>query len=462
MPRGREVTPVRSLLLRIFVSFWSIIVITIIAAGALGYLYAERARASIENFEVSEAMIGASNALRQNGREGLTDWLKSLEGATSALIYVIDERGKDLLERRLPPAIEIAMRRFNTPRLRRPPPMREPGNLRPARPFTQLVGPDNDVYTLFVLPPQGAVGRWLSQRGGAGFIIIALLVSAIVSYLLARAISRPIRRFRESAVAVGAGNLDTRVSDRVGKRRDEIGLLAADFDRMTGELQRAWQRQTELARNVSHELRSPLARLRVALELARRKTGDLVELDKIDLETERLDELIGQILEYSRLDSDREEERVQVDMEELLQSVVEDVRYEFEKPDGESRIHVHVDESGIVNGYRGALRSGLENVLRNSVQHNRDGGAVTVRLVADGSQVVVTIDDEGGGVPEHELESIFEPFYRAKAASGETPGRGSGLGLAIASRAISLNGGSLAARNGAKGLSVEIRLPSSL
>ena len=451
----------RSLLLRIFVSFWSIIVITTVAAAAVGFFYAERARTSIQNFEVSEAMLEASDALQENGREGLTEWLQSLEGATSALIYVIDDRGNDLLGRRLPPGVELAMRRFGGPRFRRPPPEREPRNLRPARPFTQLVGPDNDVYTLFVLPPQGAVGRWLSQRGGAGFVIIALLVSAVVSYLLARAISRPIRRFRESAVAIGAGNLDTRVADRVGKRNDEIGLLAEDFDRMTAELQRAWQRQTELSRNVSHELRSPLARLRVALELARRKTGDLAELDRIDAETERLDELIGQILEYSRLDSGHEEERVPIEIEELLRSVVEDVRFEFEQPAG-TRIELKVDVPGEFAGYPGAIRSGLENVVRNAMQHSRDGGAVEVRLGADASQVVVTVDDEGGGVLQRDLDKIFEPFFRAHTSDEDPQARGSGLGLAIASRAIALNGGTLTASNSEKGLRVEIRLPSSL
>ena len=451
----------RSLLLRIFVSFWSIIVITIIAAGAVGYLYAERVRASVENFEISEAMFEARAALQKNGREGLTEWLTSLEGATSALIYVIDESGSDLLGRRLPSAAKALIRRFDGRRFRRPPPGRESGNLRPARPFTQLVGPDNDVYTLLVMPPQGAVGRWLSKRGGTGLVVIALLVSAVVSYLLARAISRPIRRFRESAVAIGAGKLDTRVSDRVGNRRDEIGLLAADFDRMTGELQRAWQRQTELARNVSHELRSPLARMRVALELARRKTGDHAELDRIDSETERLDELIGQILEYSRLDADPKEGRVRIDIVELLQSVVEDVRFEFERPDGRTRIGFRPDAAGVVNGYPNALRSGLENVLRNAVQHNRDEGEVNVRLSADASDFRVTVEDEGGGVPDRELGSIFEPFYRARSESGDTQGRGSGLGLAIASRAIALNGGSLTATNGEKGLCVTIRLPSS-
>ena len=448
----------RSLLLRIFVSFWAIIVITIVAAGAVGFLYAERVRTSIENFEVSEAMLEASAALQADGRDGLSEWLRSLPGATASLIYVLDQSGQDLLDRRLPAPVELAMRRFGRRDLRRPPPMREFGNLRPARPFTQLVGPDEHVYTLFVLPPQSLVGRWLSQRGGVGFVIIALLVSALVSYLLARAISRPIRRFRESAVAVGAGKLDTRVSDRVGNRRDEIGLLAKDFDRMTGELQRAWQRQTDLARNVSHELRSPLARLRVALELARRKTGELAELDRIDTETERLDELIGQILEFSRLDAGPAEDPGRIDVEELLRSVVEDVRYEH---GDEAGIDLQVDGSGSIDGHAGALRSAVENVLRNAVQHSGAGGAVSVKLDAGNAQVVIAIEDRGGGVAEHELGSIFEPFYRAKPARGGTSTSGSGLGLAIASRAVAVNSGTIDAHNTGNGLCIEIRLPSA-
>lgn len=448
---------VRSLTLRIFVSFWSIILVTIITAGALGYFYAERVRETIQSFEVSDAMLEASASLRENGREGLIEWLSSLPDVTASLVYVLDDRGQDLLGRRLPAPVSLAVRRFGGPRWR-PPANRGAGNLRPARPFTQLVGPDNDVYTLFVLPPQGAMGRWLAERGGVGLAIIALLVSATISYLLARAISQPIRRFRESANAIAGGNLDTRVADLVGSRHDEIGLLARDLDRMTVELQVAWSRQKELASNVSHELRSPLARLRVALELARRKTGDLAELDKIDVETERLDELIGQILEYSRLDSGPAEDRSRIDLEELLRSVVEDVRYEYGDDAG---IEFEPNTDGAVDGYPRALRSAVENVLRNAMQHNRKGGMVDVRLGAEGSQLVVTIEDQGGGVADHEHGSIFEPFYRSKARKTDGSVRGSGLGLAIASRAISLNDGTITARNAEDGLCVEIRLPSA-
>ncbi len=446
----------RSLLIRIFISFWSIIVITIVAAAALGYMYAERARATIQNFEVSDAMLEASTALREDGREGITEWLRSLPDVTASHVFVLDDRGEDLLGRRVPPPVEVAMRRFGGPQFQRPPPMRDFGNLRPARPFTQLVGPDDHVYTLFVLPPQGRVGRWLLERGVVVVVFLALLVSATVSYLLARAMSRPIRRFRESAVALADGDLDARVADHVGKRRDEIGLLAQDFDRMADELQQASLRQKELMRNVSHELRSPLARLRVALELARRKSGDdLAEFDKIDRETGRLDEMIGQILEFSRLDAEIREQQHLVELEELLQSIVEDVRYEF---GDDARITTETDPGVRVRAYPNALRSGLENVLRNAMQHNQTGGEVFVTLTASASNVLVTIDDQGGGVADADLERMFEPFYRA---TGDVSKPGSGLGLAIASRAIAMNGGTMTAANTGAGLRVEIRLPLS-
>lgn len=442
----------RSLLIRIFLSFWSIIVITIIAGVALGYFYAERVRTAMQNFEVSEAMLEASESLRKGGREGLTEWLQALPGTTAALVYILDDRGDDLLGRALPPPVALAMRRFGGHSPSPRPRSRDSGNLRPARPFTQLVGPDDHVYTLFVLPPQGAVGRWVAQRGGTGIAILALLISATVSFLLARTISRPIRRLRASADAIASGNLDTRVGDNVGQRRDEIGLLARDFDRMADELERAWSRQTELTRNVSHELRSPLARLRVALELARRKTGELTELDKIDAETERLDELIGQILEFSRLDLDSPEDRSLVELNELLQSVIDDVRYEY----AHTKIELLGDSGATVSAFPSALRSGIENVLRNAAQH---GDSIRVRLETDQASVEIRVEDDGGGVPEHELDDIFEPFYRARTGHDGQRSRGSGLGLAIASRAIALNNGTLSARNGESGLCVEIRLP---
>ncbi|MDH4047095.1 MAG: ATP-binding protein [Gammaproteobacteria bacterium] len=447
----------RSLLLRIFVAFWSIILITIAVAAAIGHSYAERTRIALQNFEVGDAVLEASAALQENGREGLTDWLRNLPGPAEKLFYVVDDKGKDLLGRRLPEIVRISLRRFGDRESRPKRAQRDQPNLRPARPFTQLIGPDEREYTVFVVPPHSVRAKWLADRGLGGLIVLALIVSAVASFILAQTLSRPIRQLRSSANAIAEGRLDTRVAEGVGKRRDELGLLAADFDRMADELQSAWQKQTELTRNVSHELRSPLARLRVALELARRKTGDLAELDRIDLETERLNELIGQILEYSRLDVDSAERLSNIDLGELLHSVVDDVRFEHGYPDSGVNIEFDSEDSCTINGFPGALRSCFENVLRNAVQHGRNGGDVRVRLGIESSQAIVAVEDQGGGVPEQELAKIFEPFYRLGSKQG--PARQSGLGLAIASRAATLNGGTIRASNHANGLRVEIRLP---
>ncbi len=449
----------RSLLIRIFLSFWLMIVVTIIVAAAMGSYYAERARAAIETFEVSEAMLDASASLQRDGRDGLTDWLGSLPGVTQSLIYVLDERGRDLLARRLPASVKIAVRRFGGARNQRRPARRDFGNLRPARPFTELVGPDGHVYTLFVLPPRGVVGRWLADRGRASLVVLALIVSAVVSYLLARTISTPIRRLRESATSIAGGDFSTRVTERIGKRRDEIGLLARDFDRMAGELQRASERQTELTRNVSHELRSPLARLRVALELARRQAGELPELEKIDRETERLDELIGQILEFSRFDAEVGEQRSRLDLGDVVASIVEDVRYEYASGEHAVEVELQIDDACTVDVYPIALNASVENILRNAAQHGRTGGKIEVKVFADGADASVSVGDDGGGVAENELARLFEPFYRASNRRDRETGKGSGLGLAIAARATALNGGLITATNQAHGLCVTIRIP---
>ncbi|MEJ2128829.1 MAG: ATP-binding protein [Woeseiaceae bacterium] len=441
----------RRLLVRIFLSFWLMIMITIAAAAGLGFIYAERARSAIERFEVSDAMLEASEALRVEGRDGLKQWLKSVDKVPRSLIYVIDVRGRDLLGRRLPAPVGIALRRFGDDRRRNP--GRDRGNIRPARPFTQLVGPDGSVYTIFVLPPQSGIAQWIADRSLSSLGVLALLASIAVSLFLARAIARPVARLRDSAAAFAQGNLDTRVPANVSKRRDEIGLLGREFDQMAAELQRAMERQTELTANVSHELRSPLARLRVALELARREAGDLAEFDKIDSETERLDSLVGQILEFSRLDSRSGEERSQVNVSDLLHEVVDDVRFEF--GDDVNVSLTTPDEEISARIYESALRGCVLNVLRNAAVHGNNGATVRLKLERGDGSAIITVHDDGGGVAEDELGNLFEPFYRSATSGVE----GTGLGLAIAARAAKKNGGSIAASNADGGLLVTIQLP---
>jgi two-component system OmpR family sensor kinase len=451
----------RSLLARIFFAFWLIIAITIGTAAIIGYSYSQMMREAFESFEAGDLMLEASTNLQSGGRKGLEDWLSKLPTSMQIEVFVIDGKGQELLGRRVPYSIEIAMRRFGSHRER---PVGTPPDsirLRPARPLTRLIGPDDRVYTFFVTPKRGRGGDWLNENTWAYFLILALLVSGGVSYLLARAISRPVSRFREAAVAIAAGNFDTRVTESVGARKDEIGHLARDFDRMADELQRAWHQKTELTRNVSHELRSPLARLRVALELARREAGDLPEFARIDKEAERLDELIGQILDYAKMEAGTGEEPAPIKLDDLLQLVVDDVEYECRSGGIEGvTVELSVEGSPRISGFAIALSSAIENVLRNAVHHSPANRPVSVTLGQTTTQALIEICDQGTGVDETELDSLFEPFFRSNAALNNGRKNGTGLGLAIAWRAVKKNGGTIIASNIANGgLRVTIELP---
>jgi two-component system OmpR family sensor kinase len=418
-------------------------------------------RLAFENYEVSDTVIAASNALESSGRPGLEAWLNDLPSGYPVTVFVLDRSGTDVLGRNVPRRIEQTIRRFSHREDLRREHNRERSNLRPARPLTQLIGPDDELYTLFAIPKHSAYGEWMREQSRILMLLLAVMVSAIVSYALARAISRPVHKLREATVSVADGHLNTRVSDSTTKRKDEIGLLAKDFNSMADTLQRAAEQQVELSRNISHELRSPLARLRVGLELARRKAGDLPEFLRIETEAERLDSLIGQILSYSRLETKDHDDPVAIDLAELVQEVVEDVRFEC-RSDGVQGVTVDftLGEEPLVRGYTGALRSALENVLRNAVHHSPNDGVVSVALSNDGERTKIIIEDEGTGVAAEDLAKLFEPFFRTRSAQAKPELHGTGLGLAIAKRAIEKHAGSIGASNAPNGgLRIEIMLP---
>jgi two-component system sensor histidine kinase CpxA len=450
----------RSLTLRFFLSFWLIIVVLTGLAAVAGYAYSERMREAFDNFEVSDMLLAASEVLEREGRDGLSTWLGELPTASPVHVFIVDGAGKDLLGRRVPPWAERLMRRFEGRRRSWRSAEREPPNLRAARPMTRLRGPDGSIYTLFVEPKRDPYREWIGGRAGPVFLLVAVLLSAAVSFLLARAIAGPVRTLRGATVAIAEGRLDTRIDPAVRRRRDEIGLLANDLDAMARKLAQASTQQRELTRNVSHELRSPLARLRVALELARRQAGDLGEFRRIDVEAERLDELIGQLLEYSRLEAGTGAEAERIELDELLGQIVDDTNFECRSA-GLDNISVDLsrNDAATITGRRLALASAFENVLRNAIHHSPPGTAVTVRSVRSGDQQIITVEDSGRGVAETDLDRLFEPFFRTadKMASGA---RGTGLGLAIAARAIEDSGGSIRAGNRqAGGLAIRIVLP---
>jgi signal transduction histidine kinase len=290
-------------------------------------------------------------------------------------------------------------------------------------------------------------------------VVFAMLISIAVCWSLARYVSKPVERLQSSARSLAAGNLEARVGEEFSRRHDELGVLARDFDRMAEHVRNLIASKEDLLRGMSHELRSPLARLRVALGLARRPGENLgKQLDRIELEAERLDTLIGQMLQLSQLRAAEPElSRDEVDLQTLLTEVVDDARLEVSATN--KKVDLAVADNVVVEGDLRLLRSAIENVLRNAVRFTAPGTAVIVRLVQDAASVRITIEDSGPGVPESELQLIFEPFYRV-AESRDRDSGGTGLGLAITSRIMALHGGKVTATNiPNSGLIVRMVLP---
>lgn len=292
-------------------------------------------------------------------------------------------------------------------------------------------------------------------------LIANILVTLLCSILLAWYFSKPIRSLRAAFDAAADGKLDTRLGPTMGKRRDELADLGRDFDRMASQLQVLMDSQRHLLHDVSHELRSPLARLQAAIGLARQSPEKLeATMDRIELESTRIDQLVGELLTLSRLEvgvmGSLQED---VDMDELLADIMADANFEAEVQERE--MDFRGDCNAVVRGRAELLCRAIENVVRNAIKHTPKDGAVTVRVEHDVQQRVLKLFvlDQGPGVPEADLDKIFEPFFRSHASSGTD---GHGLGLAIAQRVVHAHGGRIAASNRpGGGLCVQIDLPVS-
>jgi len=312
-----------------------------------------------------------------------------------------------------------------------------------------------------VLPAAVMMPRVGGLGSAASLIpLVAISISGLICYLLTRHITSPLFELRRGAEAIAAGNLTARVPETLRKRGDEIGQLGRDFDRMAERLESLVDGHKRLLGDVSHELRSPLSRLLVALGLMRRANTEEVPelLDRIALEARRLDNLIGQLLTLSRIDSGSHAAAVSsIDLAALVHEVVADA--DFEARAQSRRVAVTALEECTVSGSEELLRSAIENIVRNGVRHTPQETAVDVSIHRERNRAVIRVRDRGPGVPETMLSEIFLPFRRVQTIDG-TPNEGSGLGLAIAQRAVAANGGRIGARNGADGgLIVDIEFP---
>jgi two-component system sensor histidine kinase CpxA len=296
-------------------------------------------------------------------------------------------------------------------------------------------------------------------------LLVAIFVGGLTTFVLVMIFTRPVIRLRKAAREMAQGKLGTRVKEAkrgAVLKGDEFEALAHDFNHMAERLEWLVNAQKLLLRDVSHELRSPLARLSVALELSREDADATMSthLNRIQRETERLNQLIGQLLTLSSMEAVEDFHRFEkMALKELLAEMLPDAEYEAQQRD--ASVILHADCDCVVEGQRELVYRALENVIRNAIRYTEAGTEVEITLKRDaaGRMAHVEVSDRGPGIPEAELESIFRPFYRVDAARSAQTG-GFGVGLAIAERAVKLHNGQIRAENRAGGgTTIRISLP---
>jgi signal transduction histidine kinase len=447
---------------RIFLLFWLAMALIVGASIAITYANAAREYERQEFQRRPPVAIEASGALDRDGVRGLKQWLAAnFDSVPERDLFIVGPDGADLLGRRL---TEAALRRlefFNRDALagldqRRPdgPP---PQNFRAMRPAPQIVAADGTSYTILIVPRRPSVFGALSRPGiPLAVLAVALIVSALASGWLARHFSAPIRRLQEGARAVATESLDLRVSAGLDGRNDELAVLARDFDAMADQLKANRTARTRLLRDISHELRSPLARMRVALGLVRQMPADAArQLDRLESEVERLDKLISQVLQLARLQSaDSHYEREPVPIDEIIEEVARDAQFEGA---AKGCLISTIGKAGVcVSGNRELLRSAIENVLRNAVRYSPPSTPVELLVKAADGSLQIAVRDRGPGVPGDDLTRIFEPFFRV-AESRDRGSGGEGIGLAITAQVFRSHGGTAVAVNRPDG-GLEVRL----
>lgn len=441
---------------KIFLSLWlAISALTFCVDVAVDALFQAELRESPDlsigfRAEVSTTLV--ANTLQHAGidatRQLFTDWM----GKRALPVLVVDAERHDLLQREVPlPALNQALA------------LLAGGQAGPAvQRVADMQGKSHVLFVpLMLLPatvPRQHVYRLANSKQ------VEIMAMAMISLLFAIGLTwylyRPIHVLHVANRRFAAGDLGTRVSGLIGSRRDEIADLGRDFDDMASRLQSTIQEKTRLLHDVSHELRSPLARMQIALELVRQnpaKTGDMLE--RIAYEIDRLDKTLGETLTLSRLKSGTQGPSEEcVNLVELLADIVTDARFEA----GKSGRQINFTASGdiLITGRSEMLRSAFENVIRNAILHTPEGAAVDITLTNPSpaaSHVVVKICDGGPGVPDEEIVSMFEPFSRGRGAN---MAQGYGLGLSIVRHAIESLGGEVSAMNTCGGgLCVELVLP---
>jgi signal transduction histidine kinase len=398
-------------------------------------------------FELREART----AWEADGRAGLTRFLARLKDATGADAGLTDGSGRDVLTGR------DWSKEIHSPNAR------GPRGFLPFVPFVRIengrgftavtLSRDKKYYFVATYPVRDPNREgWSVQVPSQTWWM--LLIFAILCYGLARQLTSPLRKMQKTIERFGRGDFTARVNSR---RADELGQLGRAVDQMAERIESLLKSQRRLLQDISHELRSPLARLGVAVELARGGGNPDTAFTRIEREADRLNLLVGELIQVTRAEGDPAGLTTEpLRLDDLVRVIVDDVHIEAE------RHHIALDLDvceAEMEGNAELLRRAIENIVRNAIRYSPDGGRVQVTLKRTGASYRIAVRDFGSGVPNESLMQIFDPFYRVEEDRGRTSG-GVGLGLAIAKRAVELHHGSIHASNQWPGLLVEIELPA--
>lgn len=449
----------RSLYLKIFLWFCLAMIISNVALFAAFALTrpTPTGRSWRDLSQVGPNALKAAEVYEQSGHPALAATLQATEKATGVSPTFFDENGKELSGRPIPEGAAELLTKANESRE-----IEFSFANRSTLVARPLVSPRGTRYTYLAHIPRAPYQSGLQTQ--AMRLIVVLVVGAIFCYGLALYLTKPLLKLRGITNELSEGNLGARVAPGLAKRGDEVGQLGRDFNLMAERLESMVKAQQRLLGDISHELRSPLARLGVALGLARQRSGNeaMGALDRIERESDSLNEMISQLLALTRLESGTDgRKRSTVDLAALVREVAGDA--DFEARSLNRSVSVVSSEQCSLNGVEELLRSAVENVVRNAVRFTAEGTTVEVALrkqsIDGNNYAVISVSDRGQGVPEDSLEKIFQPFYRAEDARDRQSGGGTGLGLAITERAVQMHGGTIKASNSERGgLVVEMRL----
>ena len=398
----------------------------------------------------------------QRGPQALKQYEKKEGSPFRIQIRLLDDQGEDLGEEPSSPEIKQLARRakqsdrveFAGDRKNHEAAVRVDGPSGRRYIYALAISPNLSVPPLLNARPRTQIIRILAVAGAGGF----------VCFWLARYISSPVSELRAATRALAGGNLRARIAPSVCRRSDELGDLGIDFNAMAGRMQLLLESQRRLLRDISHELRSPLARLRVALDLAKEgaTSSSLRAHRRIELEAEKINDMIGNLLRLSRLEALAElPDKSQIDLALLVHLAADEAALEAVQ-NGRS-VKVLQAESCTIVGNEDLLHSVLENLIRNAMRYTPEGTAVEMDLSKQFSagawDAILSVSDYGPGVPPAHLTDIFQAFFRVEDSRNREAG-GTGLGLSIAQRAVYLHGGNIRAMNMARGgLKIEVRLP---